>query len=194
MKKKYFNYFRYLNIFLIGPTGSGKTFIGKMLSFYLGKIFFDLDELVSLSVKMKINEIFSKKKEKFFRKKEEEISCKTIKSNKGFILSFGAGSISSINITNLLNYGLVIYLKSNIKTQINRLIYKKNRPLIKNFNNYKKSKKLKKILLKMSKTRNFIYKKFSDIEVITDDKNFLEVINDIIFKILNIIKRLNVKG
>ena len=56
-----------MRIFLIGFMGSGKTTLGKQLSEKLGLPFIDLDERIETAAGMKINDIFSKKGEEFFR-------------------------------------------------------------------------------------------------------------------------------
>ena len=50
--------------------GSGKTSVGKLLSERLHKSFIDLDNYIEAKENMSISDIFEKKGEIYFRKKE----------------------------------------------------------------------------------------------------------------------------
>ena len=54
-------------IYLIGPMGSGKTTIGKILSSRLKYQFFDTDEEIKKKIGMSISSIFDKQGESGFR-------------------------------------------------------------------------------------------------------------------------------
>ena len=56
-----------MKIFLIGPMGSGKSKIGKILSSKLDKNLFDLDKEIEKGLNLSINEIFKLKGEAYFR-------------------------------------------------------------------------------------------------------------------------------
>ena len=79
-------------IYLIGPMGSGKTTIGKILSSRLKYQFFDTDEEIKKKIGMSISSIFDKQGESGFRIIEsrmlEELSVKP-KS----IISTGGGIV-----------------------------------------------------------------------------------------------------
>ena len=47
-------------IFLIGPMGSGKSTMGRLLAKKLGLPYFDLDKLIEDQEKMSISNIFQK--------------------------------------------------------------------------------------------------------------------------------------
>ena len=79
------------NLVLLGMMGSGKSTIGLSLSKKLNANFFDIDKIIELEQNMKINEIFEKKGEKFFRNLEEETTLNALKSNNS-IISLGGGS------------------------------------------------------------------------------------------------------
>ena len=54
-----------MKIFLIGPMGSGKSKIGKILSDKLDLNLFDIDKEIERSLGLSINEIFKSKGEGF---------------------------------------------------------------------------------------------------------------------------------
>ena len=56
-----------MKIFLIGPMGSGKSKIGRILSEKLSISLFDIDKEIEKDLNMSITEIFASKGEIFFR-------------------------------------------------------------------------------------------------------------------------------
>ena len=56
-----------MKIFLIGPMGSGKSKIGKILSNKLNLNHYDIDKEIERSILLNINEIFESNGEDFFR-------------------------------------------------------------------------------------------------------------------------------
>ncbi|BFR92718.1 shikimate kinase [endosymbiont of Pachyrhynchus infernalis] len=169
------------NIFIIGPTGVGKSTIGYNLSNKLNKKFFDSDKELEKYFNMNINNIFKKNGEKKFRFFEKKIINNILKE-KNIILSTGGGSIENKYIRNLLsNNGIVIYLMANIKTQLTRLNNFNDRPLLINKNKYEKEN----ILKKLDNIRNELYNSISDIIIDTNKKNINEIIDNIL-NILNI--------
>ena len=83
-----------MKIFLIGPMGSGKSTIGKVLSERLEYDFYDTDKLVEKVVGKKIKEIFEQNGEQYFRLKESEELDKTRKL-KNAVIATGGGIIEN---------------------------------------------------------------------------------------------------
>ena len=61
-----------MKIFLIGPMGSGKSKIGKILGNKLNFNLYDIDKEIERSLSLNINEIFESKGEDFFRSIETD--------------------------------------------------------------------------------------------------------------------------
>ena len=61
-------------ITLIGMMGSGKTSCGSILAKKLGISFIDIDSMIELEEKLKINQIFNQFGEKYFRSIEEKLT------------------------------------------------------------------------------------------------------------------------
>ena len=116
-------------ICMIGMPGSGKSTIGRALSDYLKFDFYDTDELIELESQSKVNEIFNKNGEEYFRKLERSIFKKLI-LNKKIVVSTGGGII--LKNKDLLKQTFNIYLKCDLETLIQRTKRNKNRPLLKN--------------------------------------------------------------
>ena len=165
------------NLVLLGMMGSGKSTIGLLLSKRLNTNFFDIDKIIEREHNMKINEIFEKKGEKFFRSLEEKITLNVLKS-KNSIISLGGGSWLNEKIrkeTNI-NNNVSFWLNWDTSIILERIKKNNKRPLIKNLND----SEIVKLILKRSK----IYAK-ANYEIncnrLTKDK--------IIKKILNIYER-----
>ena len=165
------------NLVLLGMMGSGKSTIGLLLSKRLNTNFFDIDKIIELEQNMKVNEIFEKKGEKFFRSLEEKITLSVLKS-KNSIISLGGGSWLNEKIrkeTNI-NNNVSFWLNWDTSIILERIKKNNKRPLIKNLND----SEIVKLILKRSK----IYAK-ANYEIncnrLTKDK--------IIKKILNIYER-----
>lgn len=115
-------------IYLIGMMGSGKTTIGKILSDILNKKFIDIDEEIEKDQNMKINEIFSKKGEEYFRGIESRILEKI--ENENAIISTGGGVILKDKNRIFLKKHKTLFLYVPIKELIKRIEIE-NRPLLK---------------------------------------------------------------
>ena len=165
------------NLVLLGMMGSGKSTIGLSLSKRLNTNFFDIDKIIESEQNMKVNEIFEKKGEKFFRSLEEKITLSVLKS-KNSIISLGGGSWLNEKIrkeTNI-NNNVSFWLNWDTSIILERIKKNNKRPLIKNLND----SEIVKLILKRSK----IYAKANykiDCNRLTKDK--------IIKKILNIYER-----
>ena len=165
------------NLVLLGMMGSGKSTIGLSLSKRLNTNFFDIDKIIEREQNMRVNEIFEKKGEKFFRSLEEKITLNVLKS-KNSIISLGGGSWLNEKIrkeTNI-NNNVSFWLNWDTSVILERIKKNNKRPLIKNLND----SEIVKLILKRSK----IYAKANyeiDCNRLTKDK--------IIKKILNIYER-----
>ena len=118
------------NIFLIGLMGTGKTTIGRQLSRKLKMEFYDSDRVIEERTGADIPLIFEKEGETGFRQREAAI-IDQLTQKKNIILATGGGAIlNSENRNHLVNRGTVFYLRSNLKTLIQRTSKDKNRPLL----------------------------------------------------------------
>ena len=120
------------NIVLIGMMGSGKSTIGYLLSKKIGVKFEDIDKIIEIETGYKINDIFTKKGELYFRNLEEKITLKLLKSKKK-IISLGGGAFLNKNIRKeILNNSLSFWLNWKNSTIIKRIYNNKKRPLVLN--------------------------------------------------------------
>ena len=168
-----------MHIFIIGPTASGKTTIGKKLAKFLNMNFIDTDKEIEKSTGVDINWLFDIEGEEGFRKREKDILLE-IKKNNASVVSTGAGLVLEKNNRQLLSSnGQIIYLDVSIASQLKRTTFDKTRPLLSKNNK-------REILLKMSKDRDHLYKKLADITIKTGKKSRREIVEEIASKIKTI--------
>jgi shikimate kinase len=90
------------NIALTGFMAVGKTTVGRKLAQRLGRRFVDLDKLIEKAERMKIDEIFSRKGEPYFRKVESNALAETLRQG-GQVIATGGGVIMDNNNLRLLD-------------------------------------------------------------------------------------------
>ena len=93
-------------IVLIGMMGSGKTSVGKELAKKLNITFIDIDQEIEKKCQMNISKIFQTKGESFFRKIEENVSCKLI-NGKPCVISVGGGGFLNKKIRNKIRINAI---------------------------------------------------------------------------------------
>jgi len=123
-----------MKIILIGYMGSGKTTIGKHLSEVLNYKFIDLYQVIEYDEQYTVSEIFSKKGELYFRKKERTILETILSSDSNIVLATGGGTPCFGNTMEFMKSTentITIYLKSSNEELTKRLFNERlNRPLI----------------------------------------------------------------
>ena len=165
------------NIFLIGLMGTGKTTVGRQLAKRLKRDFYDSDRVIEERTGADIPLIFEKEGEEGFRKREREVIDELTRMD-NIILATGGGAIlSAENREHLSRRGTVIYLKSNLRTLIERTSKDKNRPLL------HAEEPPEVILDRLLKQRGPLYEEIADIVVPTANNSIHRVIHAIISKL-----------
>ena len=166
-----------MNIFIVGPMGSGKTTVGKIVANELFLEFFDTDATIEEKTGVTIDWIFDIEGEAGFRKRETLVLKELVSSNSIVLATGGGIVIESENRELLASRGTVFYLHTPLETQISRTSKDKDRPLLKDGDP-------ESILTKLNTEREHLYKEVSDHAIQTSDKSSQEVAD----KIINIIK------
>ena len=162
-----------MNIFIVGPMGSGKSTVGKIIANELFLNFFDTDEEIETRTGASIDWIFDLEGEDGFRKRESKILEEMVQQN-SIVLSTGGGIIlSETNREHLSSRGTVFYLATPISVQLERTSKDKDRPLLKNGDPGK-------ILEKLHHARESLYEEVADYIVNTEGKSSQEVSEEII--------------
>lgn len=123
-----------MKIFLLGYMGSGKSYIGKMLSEQINLNYYDLDEEIEKLENATISEIFQKRGEIYFRKLERKILEDLINKEGAGVFSLGGGTPCYGDNMELISKadGIIsFHLKMSISSLAERLFEERaNRPLI----------------------------------------------------------------
>jgi shikimate kinase len=172
-----------MKIVLIGYMGSGKTTLGKLLAAQLNFLFCNLDSEIEKTENLTISEMFSKKGEIYFRKKEILTLNKFLQDENKTVIATGGGTPCYGNTMNKLLLDknvLTIYLKSSIDILVKRLFKEKNqRPIISHCNNLYE---LKDFVSKHLFERSYDYNR-AEITINTDNLSLKEIMNLIIVKL-----------
>ena len=162
-----------MNIFIVGPMGSGKSTVGKIISDELFLNFFDTDDEIESRTGASIDWIFDLEGEEGFRKRESSILEEMVKQN-SIVLSTGGGIIlSDSNREMLSSRGTVFYLSTPISVQLERTSKDKDRPLLKDGDP-------EEILTRLQEERKDLYESVSDHVIKTENKSSQEVASEII--------------
>ncbi|MGY3040119.1 shikimate kinase [Rhodanobacter sp. TND4EL1] len=118
------------NLFIIGPTGAGKTSIGRRLAAHYGLIFIDLDQEIEQHCGVDVSTVFEIEGEPGFRQRES-LLLEEITRRHGLLLATGAGAVlAESNRRHLGERGCVVWLQTTIAQQLERLERDHRRPLL----------------------------------------------------------------
>lgn len=118
------------NIILIGPTGAGKSAIGRRLAARLELQFFDLDQQIESDSGARIPLIFDVEGEAGFRRRESAALAAACAGRQRLIAT-GAGIVlDPQNRARLGECGYVVHLHTSVDQQLRRLDRDRSRPLL----------------------------------------------------------------
>jgi len=121
-----------LNVFLVGPMGSGKSAVGRQLAQRLGLAFVDSDDEIGARTVVDIAYIFEREGEAGFRQREAEV-IDALTTREGLLLSTGGGAILDPRTRERLRTrGRVVYLQTSVDQQLARTRRSNDRPLLNN--------------------------------------------------------------
>jgi shikimate kinase len=156
------------NVYLIGPTGSGKTAVGKQLARDTGLTFLDTDHEIENRTGVEISFIFEKEGEAGFRERESDM-IEELSSLRGAVIATGGGAIlASKNRERLAATGIVVYLQTGITEQLRRTGRTRKRPLL-------NKKNPRKVLEEMTAVRRPLYEEIADVSLDTSNQRVRSV-------------------
>lgn len=163
------------NIVLIGMMGAGKSTIGYLLDEKLSDFtYVDLDKEIEKLAQKHIPEIFATEGEQHFRELEHALIKKFAGYNNQ-VIATGGGVVENLeNLRLLQQKSVIFYLGATIDNLYDRVRKTTHRPLLKHPN---PKERLKELL----KKREPYYKK-ADFEIKTDNKELIEIVEEIIEK------------
>lgn len=127
-------------LLIMGYMGSGKSYYGKKLAEIVSLKFVDLDHYIESKENLSISQIFERKGEVYFRKKETHYLSELLDSTANSIIALGGGTpcygvnLEQIKSDNKNN--VTVYLQKSV-LDISKTLYneKSTRPLISHFSN-----------------------------------------------------------
>ncbi len=172
--KKNKEYTKAPHLVLIGFMGSGKTSIGKSLSYKLRRAFYDTDKMIEESEGKTVSEIFASKGEGYFRELETNVLREIRDDRTPRIYSLGGGTPVLLQNQPLIKMcGTVVYLRISAEEVYERLKGDTTRPLLQCDDPLAKIKKL--IAL-----RSPAYERCADIIIDTGNVSKDSVIGDVL--------------
>jgi shikimate kinase len=146
------------NLFLVGPTGAGKTSIGRQLAARYDLSFIDLDQDIERVTGVSIATIFDIEGEAGFRRRERAL-LEASSSRRGVLLASGAGVVlDPANRRTLAERGFVVWLQATVPVQLRRLALDTSRPLLADADRQAK-------LEAMAATRTALYEAIADLAI-----------------------------
>ncbi len=153
------------HVVLIGPTGAGKTTVGRRLAGFLRMPFYDVDESLEAATGVSVNLIFEIEKEAGFRLRESRMLAQLL-AGPAAVIATGAGIVVNEENRQQLQQAntVVVYLKTTVERQLERLSHDKRRPLLQVPDREQR-------LHDMAAVRNPLYDAMSDLTVPTGQDN-----------------------
>lgn len=161
-------------IYLVGFMGSGKSVIGRRLSYFLKLPYYDMDREIVRQQGMTIPEIFEKYGEAHFRKIETEF-LRNFRDEACIISTGGGVAINEENRKILRKTGLVFFLDANFEDIYKRVKNDKNRPIVQS--------STKNELEQLFFTRRKFYREAGHIRVLTEGRSLKQIVEYIAFQV-----------
>lgn len=118
------------NLVLVGPMGAGKTTIGKRLARRFGLNFIDLDRVIEQASGARVALIFEHEGESGFREREHRALAEACARGGQLIATGGGAVLRADNRALLRGAGFVVWLRTPVERQLQRLARDTSRPLL----------------------------------------------------------------
>ncbi|WP_431686891.1 shikimate kinase AroK [Hahella sp. NBU794] len=161
------------NVVLVGPMGTGKTTIGKLLAKELQFEFVDSDREIEARCGADIPWIFDVEGEVGFRGREKSVIADLSQRDAVVIATGGGVVVDPDNQRALKEYGFIVYLHTSVEQQYQRTRKDRKRPLL-------RSEDPLSVLKKLMSVREPIYRSIADLIISTDTKRPKGVVRDIV--------------
>ncbi|MFG1706804.1 shikimate kinase [Nonomuraea sp. M3C6] len=158
-------------VVLIGPPGSGKTTLGRLLAERLGVGFRDTDTDVEAVAGKPVADIFVEDGEARFRELEHEAVRRALAEHDG-VLSLGGGAVLNEETQARLAGHHVVYLQVGLADAVQRVGLAAARPLLV----LNPRSQLKKLM----EERRPVYERLAVLTVVTDKREPEELADEII--------------
>jgi shikimate kinase len=164
------------NIILVGPMGSGKSAVGRLLAQRLGLTLVDSDAEIEARTGVDISYIFEREGEAGFRVREAEV-IDEITQREGLLVATGGGAVLDPQTRERLrDRGCVVYLRTSVDQQLARTRRNSLRPLLMNPDP-------RGTLERLMQQRGALYEEVADVTVDTDGRKVSTVVGEILRQI-----------
>lgn len=161
------------NIILVGPMGSGKSAVGRMLARRLGLELVDSDAEIESRTGVDVPYIFEREGEAGFRAREAEI-IDDITRRDGVLVATGGGAVLDPRTRERLrSRGCVVYLRTSVDQQLARTRRNSQRPLLMNPDP-------RGTLEQLMHQRAALYEEVADVTVDTDGRRVGTVVEEVL--------------
>ena len=161
-------------IYLVGFMGSGKSAIGRRLSYYLKMPYYDMDHEIVRQQGMTIPEIFEKYGEQRFREIETEF-LQNFRDEACIISTGGGVAMNEANRKIMRRTGLVFFLDARFADIYVRIRHDKNRPIV--------QRTSEKELEELYNSRRKFYREAGHIQVLTANRTLRQIVEYIAFQV-----------
>lgn len=114
---------------LVGPPGSGKTTVGRLLASRWGVDLLDTDQEIERSTGRSVSDLFVEEGEPHFRELERAAVADALSTRAG-VVALGAGAVLSDQTRDLLRSARVVHLEVGLAAAMRRLEMNRSRPLL----------------------------------------------------------------
>lgn len=150
------------NLVFIGPTGAGKTSLGRRTAERFGLQFIDLDALIAETAGTSIAELFEHLGEAGFRRLEGQALEQALAAD-GVLVATGAGAVLGAGNRELMaRRAFVVHLHVSAQAQLTRLARDRTRPLLQRPDRQQ-------VLARMAAEREPLYRGLAELCLDTDN-------------------------
>ena len=161
------------NIILVGPMGSGKSAVGRLLAQRLNLALVDSDAEIEARTGVDIAYIFEREGEAGFRSREAEV-LDDITQRQGVLVATGGGAVLDAGTRERLrSRGCVVYLRTSVDQQLARTRRGAQRPLL-------MSPDPRGTLERLMGQRAALYEEVADVIVDTDGRKVGSVVDEVV--------------
>jgi len=161
-------------IYLVGFMGSGKSALGRRLSYFLKIPYYDMDREIVRQQGMTIPEIFERYGEDYFRDLETDF-LRNFRNEKCIIATGGGVAMREENRKLMRKSGLVFFLDATFEDIYIRIRHDKNRPIV--------QRTSKEDLHALYLSRRKLYREAAHIIVKTEGRTLKNVVEYIAFQV-----------
>jgi len=161
-------------IYLVGFMGSGKSALGRRLSYLLKMPYYDMDHEIVRQQGMTIPQIFEKYGEARFREIETEF-LKNFRDEACIISTGGGVAINAENRKIMRRSGLVFFLDATFEDIYKRIQHDPNRPIVQS--------STKEELEKLYHYRRRFYRETGHIQVLTEGRTLRQILEYLVFQV-----------